>query len=65
MSLTAQHKRAMAAGRARQLREDRSDAVRRVVAYTKWLKAGSNFRQIPEIPSDSDYQAARRAGRIP
>lgn len=53
---------AMQAGREReQLRRDTLSAER-VSAFTAWLKAGSVLREIPCVPSDLDYAAARRRG---
>jgi hypothetical protein len=37
----------------------RRDAVRRVRAYERWLKAGSPPGCCPPIPSNADYRAAR------
>jgi len=51
-------------GQRRYQQQQRRDAIRRVRAYTRWLKAGSDFRTIPrEIPSDHDYKVAREGGR--
>ena len=66
MALTPQQKLAMARGRERKRREDDRVAVRRVLAYTRWLQSGSVLSKIPEIPTDRDYAIARRrraAGR--
>lgn len=49
---------AMAAGRQRAQRQRRSDAARRVVAYRAWLHAGLPAKNVPEIPSSSDYRLA-------
>jgi hypothetical protein len=57
-------KAAMKKGRERHLREQRREALARVAAYERWLKAGSRLREIPQIPSDADYAIARSAGRV-
>ena len=46
-------------GLARWRREERRRAVRRVELYKRWLAAGSKLRDIPEIPSDDDYDKWR------
>lgn len=58
-ALTSQQKTALRKGRERATRQRRRDAIRRVARYQAWLKAGSNLRSIPEIPSDADYRIAR------
>jgi hypothetical protein len=63
-ALTAEHKKALAAGRRRKQTEDRKAAIARVDAYERWLKRGSVLRQIPPIPTDADYRKARDAGRV-
>lgn len=52
--------RAMQDGRKRSARERERDSIYRVRAYTKWLKAGSNLRTMPDLPTDADYALARR-----
>lgn len=54
---------ALQQGQRRYRQERRKDAIRRVRAYQRWLKAGSDFRAIPAIPSDHDFKIARAAGR--
>lgn len=65
MALTAQQKKAMAAGRARKRKTDERAAVARVLAYTRWLKAGSKFDgSMPTLPNNADYKIARRLEKI-
>lgn len=58
----AQLKR-MEAGRRRKQREQQRGAIARVVAFERWLAAGSVLRQIPCLPTDVDYAIARAAGK--
>lgn len=61
--MDATQKQALAEGRARQLREHRREAIRRVKAYQAWLRSGSKTKRIPAIPSDADYGIYRNATR--
>jgi hypothetical protein len=61
--LTPEHLRALRAGRQRRAREAQREAVARVIAYKRWLERGSKLREIPEIPSDQDYEKWRAAQR--
>ena len=63
-TLTASHKTALAAGRARREHEMRCQAIARVDAYRRWLRKGSRLRDIPTIPTDADFRTARRAGKV-
>jgi hypothetical protein len=58
------HKKAMQKGRERVNREKRKEAVKRVEAWTKWLKAGSDLKKIPEVPTDADYRIYRQVKGI-
>jgi hypothetical protein len=40
------------------------EAIARVKAYEKWLKSGSDFKKMPEVPSDNDYKLARAKGAV-
>ena len=62
--LSAAHKRAMAQGRERARREEQKDSKKRVVTYRRWLANGSVLKEIPEIPSDSDFARLRSAEAI-
>lgn len=62
--MNSTRKRAMAEGRKRWERQQRRDALDRVAAFERWLKAGSPSGGCPVIPSDADYAAARRAGKV-
>jgi hypothetical protein len=58
---------ALASGRRRYQRQQRREAIARVRAYQKWLRDGSSFRTIGrlgKLPTDNDYEVARRAGAI-
>lgn len=46
-------------GLERWRREDRRRSVARVDAYKRWLRRGSKVSEIPEIPSDTDYERWR------
>lgn len=56
--MTPEHKRKMAAGRARWLKEQEREAKMRVEAFKAWLAKGSPLTGIPPIPSDADYRMA-------
>ncbi len=56
---------AMQKGAARYRREQRREAIRRVVVFERWLRTGSRLRDIPAIPTDADYALARAAGKVP
>lgn len=43
---------------------ERAAAVRRVKRFRAWLKAGSDLRTIPVVPTDNDYDIAREKGVI-
>jgi hypothetical protein len=64
--VTATQQAALARGRKRYQAEQRREAIARVIAYERWLKAGSDFGKLAglEIPSDSDYRIARAAGKM-
>lgn len=63
MTLSPTQLRKMQQGRERARRQAERDAVARVRAYQRWLKAGSKLRDIPEIPSKGDYKIAQRRGK--
>lgn len=46
-------------GRLAAQRRRRNEAIRRVRAYQRWLKSGSDLRRIPAIPSSADFWIAR------
>jgi hypothetical protein len=52
----------MRKGRERALARKRREAQQRVTRYRRWLLAGSDFDTMPEIPTNADYEAARRLG---
>jgi hypothetical protein len=51
------------AGLAQWRREERRRAIRRVDTYKRWLRRGSKQADIPEIPSDDDYDKWRDSRR--
>ena len=55
---------ALKQGHKRWVAEQRKAAIARVVAYERWLRAGSKLRDIPAIPSNDDYKKAREAGKV-
>ena len=64
--MTATQPAALKRGAKRWQAEQRREAIARVVAYERWLKAGSDLRKLAKldrIPSDADYKIARAAGK--
>ena len=53
---------AMRADRIRADQERRDAAIRRVQAFEAWSRRSGLSSEIPEIPTDGDYRAARAAG---
>lgn len=52
----------LAAGREAAAKERDRRRIIRVKAYETWLARGSVPADIPEIPSDDDYEYARKRG---
>lgn len=61
--MTNEHKAAMMRGRQKYNQRRRQEACERVCAFTAWLAAGSILRDIPCVPTDSDYAIAREMGK--
>lgn len=63
---TIEEKRAaakrLADGKQAAKKERDRNRIMRVKVYEAWLRAGSDVRDIPEIPSDDDYAHARTKG---
>lgn len=60
MTLSVRQQKRMQAGRARQERQRRREAIVRVQQYKRWLAAGSDFRTMPALPTDGDFRVAER-----
>jgi hypothetical protein len=59
--------KALASGQRRYQAQQRREAIARVRAYQKWLADGSSLKTIgrlEKIPTDNDYEVARRAGAV-
>lgn len=62
MTISARQQQKMRAGRGRQLRAKRRESIEKVRTYRAWLKAGSDFRTMPAVPTDADFRLARLYG---
>ncbi len=68
--LTEQHKAAMQAGRIAAGETRRREAIKRVKDFREWNRDDAENgrpgarKPMPAVPSDSDYDVARKAGAI-
>ena len=61
MTISSHHQQRMQSGRHRKQRQQRAEAKAKVDAYFAWVKAGSDFKTIPPLPTDAEFKAARRS----
>ena len=68
--LTDAHKEALANGRARRADKRRQEAITRVKQFRKWNRDDAENgrpgkrKPMPQVPSDADYDLARKSGAI-